>query len=384
MKTNDLKARLATLAKWPTGDHRVISVYLNTRWRDEQRERVRIFLKNELRRARDLRRGAPEDLDWLEAQAQALLDPAVAPAGAPTDPDAHPQGVAMFARRAAGLAEIVPMRVPFEDHFVVNDAPYLVPLAGAADDTPAAIVVFVDGTFARLIPVTATGAGAEVTLDGSVEGVITGPGWASLAESRYYRHVLEHREQHLAAVAAAITSWSDGDRAERIVLAGEARIVAALRTHLPERVAAKVIGAISGSRHQAAAAIVGRAAERLHVAERARDEIAIESILTEAAKGGQAVDGIDRTIDAVNKGAVLHLYLLRGFREIGRVCEACRALQRGLAGRCGYCTRETKPVPLDETLVDRVLATGGSVTVVDGHRALARHGGLVASLRYAA
>ena len=55
MKHNDMKTRLATLAKIAPGRHRVVSVYLNTRWSDEQqRERVRIFLKNELRRAREL------------------------------------------------------------------------------------------------------------------------------------------------------------------------------------------------------------------------------------------------------------------------------------------------------------------------------------------
>ena len=69
---------------------------------------------------------------------------------------------------------------------------------------------------------------------------------------------------------------------------------------------------------------------------------------------------------------------------MGRVCDACLALQRGLAGRCGYCMRDTRPVPLDEAIIDRVLATGGDVTVVDRHESLARHGGLLASLRYAA
>ena len=383
--TSDTKARLAALAKIPSGDHQVVSVYLNTRWRDEQqRERVRIFLKNELRRARDTGRADTVDLDWVEAQGHALIDPVTAVDGVATDSDVHPHGVALFASRAVGLAEVVPMRVPFDDAFVVNDVPYLSPLAAAVEDTPPAIVVFVDSTFARLIPVTATGAGSEVTLDGAVEGEITGPGWASLAESRYHRHLLEHREQHFGAVAAAVTGWSERQGADRIVLAGESRIVSALQEHLPDRVGRKVVGVIAGSRHEPGSAIVGRAAELLHDAERSRDVTAIDSIITEAAKHGQAVDGVDRTIDAVNRNAVLHLYMLRGFRQIGRVCEACAALQRGLAGRCGYCSRDTKPVPLDEMIVERVLAAGGDVTIVEDHAGLSQHGGLVAALRYAA
>jgi hypothetical protein len=42
----DVQARLAELAKLPPAGRPVVSVYLNTRWTDEeQRERMRIFLE---------------------------------------------------------------------------------------------------------------------------------------------------------------------------------------------------------------------------------------------------------------------------------------------------------------------------------------------------
>jgi hypothetical protein len=385
MKTNEIKTRLTALAKIVPGDYQVVSVYLNTRWADEQqRERVRIFLKNELRRAREIGRARREDLDWIEQQGQALMDPVIARDGVDADPNAHPHGVALFVSRAIGLADVVPARVPFDDAFVVADVPYLQPLASALEETPATLIVFLDTTSARLIPLTSSGVGEEVTLGYELEGTITGPGWASLAESRYQRHLLDHRDQHLAAVAAAVADWSDRRGAERIVLAGESRVVSALREHFSERVSRKVAGIVAGSRHEPASAFVERSSELLHIAERERDDQAITSMITEAAKGGQAVDGLERTLEAVNRDAVRHLYVLRGFKQIGRVCEACAALQRGLAGRCGYCRQDTKPVPLDEVIVERVLAAGGTVTVLDQHEALARHEGLIAALRYAA
>src|SRR5439155_23709958 len=104
--------------------------------------------------------------------------------------------------------------------------------------------------------------------------------------------------------------------------------------------------------------------------------------ITEASKGGQAVDGLDRTLDAVNQGAVRHLYLLKDFRVIGRVCEGCDALQRGLGGACAYCRRPTRPVQFDEELVDRVIATGGAVSTIERHAGLAQRGGILALLRY--
>jgi peptide chain release factor subunit 1 len=376
MVGGDIKARLAVLAKWEASDVPVVSVYLNTRWADEQqRERVRIFLKNELRRAREAGRARPEDLDWIEAQGRALIEQS-------KWPDAH--GVALFASQATGLAEMLPVRVPFEDTFVVNSAPYLPPLASVAEETPPALIAFVDGTSARLIPVTPTGAGDELTLEAPVEGRHSMGGWAALAQSRYQRHILEHREQHFAAVASAITEWSDRRGAERVVLAGEPRNVAALREHLPDRVTRKIAGTVSAARYEPASALVARAEELITLVDQSREGEAVDAVLTEAAKGGQAVDGLEGTLEAVNRGAVWHLYVLRDFRDVGHVCEGCGALQRGLAGRCSYCSRETKPVPLDEALIDRVIAAGGTVTMVDRHASLARRGGVVAMLRYAA
>lgn len=376
MEAVDLKARLAALAKWEANGMPVVSVYLNTRWADEhQRERVRIFLKNELRRARDAGRAHPSDLDWIDEQGRALIEQS-------RWPDAH--GVALFACHGAGLMEALPVRVPFQDTFMVNDAPYLPPLAIVADETPASLVVFVDGTSARLIPVTSTGAGAEVALESPVEGRHRLGGWAALAQSRYERHIQEHREQHFAAVAAAIIEWSDQQGAERIVMAGEPRMAAALRDHLPDRVTRTIVGTVTGTRYESASVIVERAGRLIGHADQSRDGLAVDSVLVEAAKGGQAVDGVEGTLEAVNRGSVRHLYVLRDFRDTGHVCEACHAVQRGLAGRCHYCGRETKPVALDEAIIDRVIAAGGTVTRIERHAGLQRRGGLVALLRYAA
>src|ERR671922_2195541 len=110
-----VQARLAELAKRPPASRPVVSVYLNTRWTDEeQRERVRIFLKNRLREARasTTARASDDDLAWIEAQGRRLVAGHDLP---------HADGVALFA--GDGLREVVPIRVPFEDTFVVDGRP---------------------------------------------------------------------------------------------------------------------------------------------------------------------------------------------------------------------------------------------------------------------
>jgi hypothetical protein len=70
---------------------------------------------------------APDDLEWLERTARALIEQA-------ESTDAH--GVALFAGEALGLREVILVRVPFEERFVVGEHPDLGPLVELLESTP--------------------------------------------------------------------------------------------------------------------------------------------------------------------------------------------------------------------------------------------------------
>jgi hypothetical protein len=374
--TVDVQARLAELARRPPGARPVVSVYLNTRWTDEsQRERVRIFLKNHLREARAVTEGraADEDLDWIEAQGRGLIEQTVSP---------EASGVALFA--GDGLRETLPVRVAFEDAFVVNSLPYLRPLAAAADEIVPALVVFVDGVHARLLALTPTGPGEELVLESAVEGRHNATGWAMMAQGRYQRHIEEHRGQHYEAVAAALAELVERDGVQRIVLSGEARAVAIFREHLPTPMARRVVGVVAGAAHEPLTAIAARAAEHLAHADEQEDAVAVDRLLDAAAKGGRAVVGVEPTLEAVNRNAVQRLYLVPAFERPGALCERCATLQAPAARGCRACGGATRPAELGEAMVGRVLASGGAVSVVERHAGLVEREGVGALLRYAA
>jgi len=372
----NVDARLAELAQLRGATTPVVSVYLNTRWADEhQRDRVRVFLKTEIRRAREAGAGSgiDDDLDWIQLQGESLI-------AQTRSPDAH--GVALFACRSLGLQEVLPVRVPFEDAFVVAQSPFLRPLAGLVEELPSMLVVFVDGESARLIPLTPQGAGEEVTLLGDVPGRHRRGGWAQLAESRYRRHIEDHRGRHFEAVVQALIHLAEANGTRRIVLAGEPGTVAAFRKHLPERLGTRLAGPVPASRHEPGAAIAARATELVLRLVAQEAHAAVDAVLTEAAKGGQAVASLDETLEAVARGAVLRAYLLRSFRDLGRACAACGRLQPGDGTLCRQCGSPTTEVELGEAVVSRVVAAGGSVETVAEHEGLARVGGLAARLRY--
>ncbi len=373
----DLHARLTELAKIQNPPTPVVSVYLNTRWSDErQRERVRVFLKNEGRKARSLAGDSREltvDFDWVQAQGESLIEQA-------RFPEAH--GVALFACQGLGLREVLPVRVPFENAFVVGDAPFLRPLAALLEASPATLVVFVDTESARLISLTPEGAGEEARLQSYVPGHHRQGGWALLAQSRYQRHIQAHRGRHFEAVAAALVNLAKGAGVRRIVMAGEARNVALFEKRLPRRLAERIVGHIAGARHESVGVLVRRAAEFLAGLDRGQEPAGLDAVLIEAAKSRGAVAGLEETLEAVSRGAVHRLYLLREFRQPGRVCVECGSLQSGDGRKCRLCGKATKVAELGEAVVDRVIASGGKVETIESHPDLQRVGGVAALLRY--
>ncbi len=376
MASGRLTERAAELARITRAPSPVVSVYLNTLWADEhQRHRVRVFLADEIRKARAA--GGPPalaaDLDWVAQQGEALVAQA-------QHPDAH--GVVLFACGPLGLREVLPVRVEVDDLFVVADAPALRRLVELLEEAPATLVVFVDSESARLIQLRLDGAGREVTLASEVPGHHRQGGWQLIAQSRYQRHIQAHRAQHFDAVAGAIAALVDEHGVERIVLAGETRTVAVFQKHLVGRLARLVAGAVAGARHETSSALVERARALLGLMEGDADTAAVDAALTEAAKGGRAAAGLDAVLDAAARGAVHRLYLLKSCAERGRRCDGCGALQRGNGATCRVCGAATEEIELGEALVQRVLASGGSVETVTVHAELGRAGGVAARLRY--
>lgn len=370
-----LAERLDALGRIRAVPGAVVSVYLNTRWSDEhQRERARVFIKNELRLARASAPAAAlrEDLDWVEAEVSRLIEQSRFPGA---------RGVALFGCRALGLREVLPVRVPFDDAFIIGDRPHLRPLVGGAEEAPPLLVVWVDGRRARLIPVGPGGPADEVVLTADVPGQHRRGGWALLAQSRYRRHTEDHRRRHLDAVADTLNDVAAGD-SPRLVLAGEPEVVASLRQRLPGPLAARVAGTVAGAHWEPAAVIVERALEALAAADRHARAAAVDDVLTEAARGGRAVAGLPATLAAVNHGAVHRLYLLERFGVQGAVCPACGTMQAVFSPACPACGGPALARELGEEMVSRVIRDGGTVETVDSHPGLTGQGGVAALLRY--
>jgi hypothetical protein len=184
-------------------------------------------------------------------------------------------------------------------------------------------------------------------------------------------------------VAEALGRFVEEQGLERIVIAGSPDSTGAFRRALPSALTARVAGVVSGRRHEPASELVARAGELIGRVAAQEVDAAVDRLLTDAAKGGQAAASLEAVLEGVQRGAVDRLYLLRDFRERGRACTTCAALQPGDAATCRLCGQAAASVELGEAMVTRTIAAGGAVTIVDAHGALGAVGGVAARLRFA-
>jgi hypothetical protein len=366
------RAKLGELARVAPGA--VISVYLDTGWVDEhQRERVRIFLENESRRAAAMGGGElAADLAWIATEGDRLVA---------QEDHAGAAGVALFAGDA--LRETIPLAVPVRDSFTVADAPRLRPLVEALGQAPRASVVFVDGERGRVVTVTEHGTAEDVTLDTTdVVGHHRRGGWSLLLQSRYQRHAQVHRAQHFEAVAEALADAVKRHAVDHIVIAGDPRNRAIFRRHVPRRIAGRIVGEIAAPGWEATGDLVRQARQAIRQWLASEAASTVDALLAAAGGGGRATAGVKSTLEVLNQGAVDRLYLLAGFQDTGSACQACGALQHTSAAICPWCGRAAVIVELGEAMVRRTLGAGGAVGIVPVHAALARAGGVAARLRH--
>jgi hypothetical protein len=139
---------------------------------------------------------------------------------------------------------------------------------------------------------------------------------------------------------------------------------------------------IAGTRHEPTSVLAERALALLRHRGEGQAAAGVDTVLTDADGGDRAAAGSEATMDAVNRGTVDRLYLVVSYREDGRGCPACQAVQRAKDVTCRWCGATTSALELGEAMVQRVLAAGGDVASLDAHAGLERAGGIAARLRY--
>ena len=375
----EITKELRELARFVAGEMPVVSVYLDTQWRDQhQWERVATFLTRHVRQARALlldSEAARESLEcdleriaqWGEERLRGMAD-------------INMPGVAFFACYAADLWVEFPSPVPFEDEFTIADRPMLRQLVRLDEDYTNALLVIVDSRAARIYEVVLGGFLTETDFANEFPGRHKQGGWA---QARYQRHVKEHMDRHHKEVAAYVAAYMETHPHTHLIVSGQSDIVANFRGWLPQAVQQQIIDTLSLDMHDDRRHILDVAQDALQRHEREEEQAIVQLLVNRAGQGGLAVLGQQETLAAVNTARVHKLVLQKNFCSDGWHCLDCGHIGEGTTPPlCTLCGGKAAATELGEALVHAVLQTDGFVEMVTADDRLAAYDGVGALLRY--
>ncbi len=379
----DMKSEIKKLARIEEGPYPFCSLYINTRWDDEQqRERIRLFTKNQLKKGLDQlkergdwRKIFVEDQNLIERYVEGLVR---------RNYDEGVNGVAIFSCSGSKTFLTYPSVISFENEFFLSDLPTLRPLVRLSSQYQNTLAVMVDTDSAKLFEVSLEGQIAESSIESYVPGRHDQGGWAQM---RYQRHIKDHMDKHHKEVAEQLTELFDSGKWKRVVLIGQDRIIANFKTFLPERIKQQITDTFSMDFSEERSKMLRRIFERLFQKEREEVSRQILELKERTPQGGLATLGLNGTLEAVNKGQVQTLYLLTSFSLSGGKCRQCRSLTLlyppgNPSIPCPLCKGEIKAVKLGEELMRFVLCQDGEVKWVEGNGTLKENDGVGASLRF--
>ncbi len=379
----DMRSEIRKLARTEEGPYPFLSLYLNTKWDDEQqRERIRLFTKNQLKKGfdqlkerEDWRKIFAEDQKLVERYVDGLVRRAY---------DEGVNGFAIFSCSGAKTFLTYPSIIPFENGFFLSSLPALRPLVRLSSQYQSTLAVMVDTDSAKLFEISLEGLIAESSIESYVPGRHDQGGWAQM---RFQRHIKDHMDKHHKEVAEQLTELFDSGKWKRVVLIGQDRIVANFKAFLPERVKQQIADTFSIDFSEERSKVLGRLFERLIQKEREEVSRQILELKERTPQGGLVTFGLNGTLEALNAGQVHTLYLLTSFSHSGRKCSRCGSLLLAYppekrAGSCPFCKGETQMVDLSEEMMRSALRQDGEAKWIEENATLKENEGVAASLRF--
>jgi peptide chain release factor subunit 1 len=376
-----MRAEIKRLARLEEGDYPFISIYLNTKWSDEhQRERIRLFIKNELKKAyeqiqnkEDWQKQFLEDQKQIERFVEGLIR---------QNYEEGVNGWVIFSRSATNTFLTYPSIIPFENEFFISEIPILRPLTRLLSQYQNTLVVMVETDSAKLFEISLEGMTEEISIESYVPGRHDQGGWAQM---RYQRHIKYHMDRHHNEVANHLTNLFDSGKWKQIIVIGQDRIVANFKAFLPERVKQHIADSFSMDFSLPRSEILEKVFKRL--VEKDSEDVGhqIKELMEKAFKKGMAHFGLNGALEAINKSQVHTLYLLTSFSLLGAKCLKCGVLlptSTSVNKVCPICKGGTKQVDLAEEMIRSVLRQDGEVKWANENIILKERDGVGVSLRF--
>lgn len=377
-----LQEKMEFLANLEETTYPFITLYLNVNAQHflEQMEKNRIFLKNSFNEweerlreenNRDALQSFRTDMDLIYRYLENEMDTST-------------HGLAIFACNELGIWQVFESVMPFDNYFHVNSFPHLSQLAYQADEYENSLLVLLDSRHSQIFQIKLGGfitEKQEITND--VHRFHKQGGWA---QRKYQRGIELEKDIHYKETADALTRISDEEGFDNIIIFGQDFEIKNFQTHLPKRIASKIMDTGSAYPKDNTTHILELAMEKLQQKE-LKDELeTINELITRAEGKDGCSTGIDETIELAKDGRVRILTLLKDSTFAGYRRGDCLFAQEADFSKCPTFDGVLQETDLAEEAVRLTLKNRGEVEIV--HREsiagyeLEKFGSIGAYLRY--
>ena len=317
----DAQATIARLARIAPGRDWVVSCYLKLEPRDRSRGKYLIKLKTRAKGLLLNYEGQPE----IAANLEQVLDYLEQPNHLP-----RARAIAIFASRALDLFEALPLPHVHRSRLAVSHEPLVRELLGLEEEFGTILAVVYDRTAARFFEVTAYDcaelpglAGIEASRAGKFHGAHSGVPGGSAGERNYHQRIRTEKQRLYAQIADRIFQINRSKPLAGIVLGSVGVDAGAVIPHLHTYVHDLVFGVVKLSPRKATAAEVRDATLGLREERERAWERAHADAVKDGVPRGWAVNGVDATLKALNRGQVRTL-LADGHDDDARIDEAVK------------------------------------------------------------
>ena len=289
------------------------------------------------------------------------------------------RGLALYCCRPAGLFEAIKLPQPVDFGVVIDDSPFVEPLADLVS-APEVCVVLVNRRSTRLLCGSSEGLREVASFQDDVHGQHDQGGWS---QARYQRSIQEEVDDHLRRTADALFRHLRRHPAELLIGAPEE-----LRRSFEGRLHTQVRGLLAGHvdvdvEHSAPEQVHRAAMEVIESRRQGRERELVDRLQQAMGADNRAAVGLEDVLGALYERRVEALLYQDGLRCEGRVCP-----------KCGWMTASVERCPADgartearenvlENAVESAIAQSAEVVVVRHHpEDMRAFGGIGAMLRF--
>ncbi|MCB9418555.1 MAG: hypothetical protein H6667_02030 [Ardenticatenaceae bacterium] len=349
---------------------KVLSLYLDTDCTTESKETIKLQVRGMIK---EMKLSQEKGAEAIEK----YLDHSY---------DWSQPGLAVFTSVDGAFFRDYPTAVSFRNRLRIGDKPYVKPLAHLMDHYAHYGVIMVDKVGARFFEYHL---GELQNNDGymgeDVQKLKKGGGSSAVgmrAGGSGARREDEVIQRNLRESAAAASKFFAHKPIRRLFLGGTAETVGQFSDLLPKQLQSCLAGTFAMDMNAGEHEVRQETLDLLAKANNEREQKLVETMVTTQAKGGNAVTGLDDTLQAISEKRVQSLIISDGFRTPGYVHPESDFVTANLARSPLSDTDMTQIEDVVDAAVALTMNQGGHVEIISNNPALESVGRIGAILRY--